>query len=390
MTTTASPTFDSKWFRRVLGQYPTGVCAITAMGVDGRPAGLVVGTFTSVSLDPPLVGFLPDKASTSWPKIQAAGHFCVNVLSGDQEAVCRRFASKAEDKFEGFEWRSGVTGAPILDGVTAWIDCELESVTEAGDHYVVIGRVRDLDVQDPAPPLLFYQGGYGSFQPLSYVTQDTQLDVQLHIVDRARKDMEELAMQVRAQCVAMALVRDEVAILASAGSESSSGMPPALIGSRTPAIPPIGTTWMAWASPERVDAWLRPIKEDEREQFRRRIAQVRERGYSVGLHAPSYEELRELMAEPGRRGPEHPLLTRGPQLIPTLPLDPLDFDPDAGEEVQALHAPVFDAEGKVAILISLYGLPLPTTREQLEAEVEALLATTRAVTERIGGVYPED
>jgi flavin reductase (DIM6/NTAB) family NADH-FMN oxidoreductase RutF/DNA-binding IclR family transcriptional regulator len=390
MTTTAPPTFDGKWFRRVLGQYPTGVVVVTAMGVDGKPAGLVVGTFTSVSLDPPLVGFLPDKSSTSWPKIQPAGHFCINVLSGDQEDVCRRFASKAPDKFEGFEWRQGVTGAPILDGVTAWIDCDLESVIEAGDHYIVIGRVRDLDVQDPSPPLLFFQGGYGSFTPLSYVTQDVELDVQLHVVDRARREMEELATKVQAQSVALALVRDEVAMLASAGSESSTGMPPQLIGSRTPAIPPIGTTWMAWAEPAQVEAWLKPIKEEEREQFRRRIAQVRERGYSVGLHAPSYTELRELMSAPRGKSPDHPLLKRGPQLIPTLPLDPLDFDFDeAGSEIQALHAPVFDERGKVAILLSLYGLPQPVTREGFDGAVEALLATCEKVTERIGGHRPE-
>src|SRR3712207_5252978 len=119
---------DSRWFREVLGQYPTGVCALTAMGSDGRPAGLTVGSFTSVSLDPPLVGFLPDKRSTTWPKIRAAGHFCINVLSADQESVCRAFATKGGDKFADLTWRSAGSGAPILDGVVAWIDCDLDAV----------------------------------------------------------------------------------------------------------------------------------------------------------------------------------------------------------------------------------------------------------------------
>ncbi|MFM6931786.1 MAG: flavin reductase family protein, partial [Novosphingobium sp.] len=75
---------DPAVFRRVLGNYPTGVTVVTAMGEDGQPIGMVVGTFTSVSLDPPLVGFLPDKRSSSWPQIEKAGHFCVNVLARDQ------------------------------------------------------------------------------------------------------------------------------------------------------------------------------------------------------------------------------------------------------------------------------------------------------------------
>jgi DNA-binding IclR family transcriptional regulator len=184
-------------------------------------------------------------------------------------------------------------------------------------------------------------------------------------------------------------VRDEVAMLASAGSESATGMPPQLIGSRTPAIPPIGTTWMAWASPEHVEAWLKPIKDEEKEQFRQRLAQVRQRGYSVGLHAPSYEELRTLMAEPRKKSSEHPLLKRGPTLIPTLPLDPLDFEPGEEEPVQAFHAPVFDSDGRVAILLSLYGMQTPMKRDAFDRFVKALLETTTRVTERIGGVIPD-
>jgi flavin reductase (DIM6/NTAB) family NADH-FMN oxidoreductase RutF/alkylhydroperoxidase/carboxymuconolactone decarboxylase family protein YurZ len=158
---------DSRRFRQVLGQYPTGVCVVTATQADGRHAGFVVGSFTSVSLEPPLVGFFPDKGSTSWPKIERARSFCVNVLSASQEDVCRRFASRAEDKFAGLSFRKTPSGSPLLDGVVAWIDCDLESVQEAGDHYIVLGRVRELDVESPSPPLVFFQGGYGRFAPLS-------------------------------------------------------------------------------------------------------------------------------------------------------------------------------------------------------------------------------
>ncbi|MGE2833112.1 flavin reductase family protein [Mycobacterium sp. SMC-4] len=163
---TESRASDPLWYRKVLGQYPTGVCAVTATDADGHRAGFVVGSFTSVSLDPPLIAFFPDKGSTSWPRIKAAGRFCVNVLSADQEFVCRQFAAKGIDKFAGITVRDSDFGSPIIDGAVAWIDCELGDVYEAGDHYVAYGKVLDLDVAGGGQPLLFFQGGYGRFSPL--------------------------------------------------------------------------------------------------------------------------------------------------------------------------------------------------------------------------------
>lgn len=154
--------FDSAKFRQVLGHFPTGVTVITAAPESG-PVGLAVGSFASVSLDPPLVAFFPDKASSSWPKIEAAGAFCVNILAEDQEEVCRRFASKADDKFAGLGWKPAGSGAPLLDGVLAWIDCDIDSVVAAGDHFCVMGRVRELGVGHDGAPLLFFRGGYGRF-----------------------------------------------------------------------------------------------------------------------------------------------------------------------------------------------------------------------------------
>lgn len=154
--------FDSAKFRQVLGHFPTGVTVITA-APDSGPVGLAVGSFASVSLDPPLVAFFPDKGSSSWPLIEAAGAFCVNILAEDQEDVCRRFASKGDDKFAGLGWKPAGSGAPRLDGVLAWIDCDIDSVVEAGDHFCVMGRVRDLEVGHNGAPLLFFRGGYGRF-----------------------------------------------------------------------------------------------------------------------------------------------------------------------------------------------------------------------------------
>lgn len=157
------PGVDEAKFRQVLGHYPTGVVVVTAVDQD-VPVGLAIGSFTSVSLDPPLVAFYPDKKSSSWPKIEAAGSFCVNILGEDQEDVCRVFAAKSADKFATIGWRPGRTGAPIINGVIAWIECSIERVDDAGDHWLVLGRAVDLEVGEPGGPLLFFRGGYGRYE----------------------------------------------------------------------------------------------------------------------------------------------------------------------------------------------------------------------------------
>ena len=166
----STPAIDGAIFRQVLGHYPTGVCVVAAIEPGGRPAGMAVGSFTSVSLDPPLVAFFPDRSSTSWPRLERAGRFCVNVLANDQEPLCRRFASKVADRFEGVSYRLSTAGSPILDHVVAWIDCVLHAVHEAGDHFIVLGRVIELDVVRPEQPLLFFRGSYGSFAPIAELT----------------------------------------------------------------------------------------------------------------------------------------------------------------------------------------------------------------------------
>ena len=154
---------DAAHYRNVLGHFPTGVTVITGMS-DGKPVGMAIGSFSSVSLDPPLVLFCPQKSSSSWPKIEASGGFCANILTSEQEDVCRVMASKTEDKFSGIGWRAGDSGSPVLADVLGYIDCTIERVHDEGDHLVVIGRVLELDAANEGLPLVFYRGGYGRFE----------------------------------------------------------------------------------------------------------------------------------------------------------------------------------------------------------------------------------
>lgn len=161
MTTPAigDPAIDPRHFRNVLGCYPTGVCVVTSE-IAGARHGFVVGSFTSISLAPPIVGFFPDKSSTSWPRIAATGRFCVNILGADQLELCKRFASRLEDKFDGLVHHRTPGGLPLIDGAVAWIECRIASVQEIGDHLLVIGAVEALDKSDQGSPLLFFGGGY--------------------------------------------------------------------------------------------------------------------------------------------------------------------------------------------------------------------------------------
>lgn len=162
MSTDISP----ETFRRILGHYPTGICVISTLDSRNMPIGMAVGSFSSASLDPPLIVFLPAKTPTTWPHIEQMGRFCVNVLGEHQEAVCRAFAKPGDDKFVAVSHRPSHAGLPILDGTAAWIDCDIDAVHEAGDHWIVLGRVTALDVNGPMRPLLFFKGGYGQFAPI--------------------------------------------------------------------------------------------------------------------------------------------------------------------------------------------------------------------------------
>lgn len=155
---------DGAAMRHVLGHFATGVTVITAVTEDG-PVGMVANSFTSVSLDPPLVLFCAAHTSDTWPDIQSVGRFCVNVLGQHQQKLASRFAQKGHDRYAGVDHEIGAHGTPRLAGAIARIDCEIVDEHAAGDHVIVVGRVLELDVADSEQaelhsPLIFYRGDF--------------------------------------------------------------------------------------------------------------------------------------------------------------------------------------------------------------------------------------
>lgn len=148
--------------RQVFGALPTGVTAITGLAEDGTPRGFVVGTFQSLSLEPPLVTFCVDKSSSTWPTLRSLGKFTANILSTEQLPVCRALSRKGDEKFNGVDYERSPLGTPRIAGATAWIDCEVLSEVVAGDHYMIVGSIEEL-VPGSGDALLFKGGKFGDF-----------------------------------------------------------------------------------------------------------------------------------------------------------------------------------------------------------------------------------
>jgi flavin reductase (DIM6/NTAB) family NADH-FMN oxidoreductase RutF len=155
--------FTAREFRSAVGAFATGVTVVTTRG-EQHAYGMTANAFSSVSLDPPLVLVCVISPSEGATHIGANGVFAVNILSEDQEPLSRYFASRdrprGRDAFRDVPHRIGVSGAPIIEGVAAFLDCRLHASHEAGAHLIFIGEVLELEVRDAGPPLVFHGGGY--------------------------------------------------------------------------------------------------------------------------------------------------------------------------------------------------------------------------------------
>ncbi len=155
--------FDPRIFRRALGNFATGVTVVTARAGDDM-VGVTANSFSSVSLDPPLILWSIDKRSGSLPVFRRATHFAINVLAMDQIELSNRFARPSEDRYAGVAWHAGQSGCILLDGASANFQCEKVEIIEGGDHWILIGRVQAFEDRGTAP-LLYHQGSYAMVLP---------------------------------------------------------------------------------------------------------------------------------------------------------------------------------------------------------------------------------
>ncbi|MGZ6682299.1 MAG: flavin reductase family protein [Solirubrobacteraceae bacterium] len=154
---------EARAFRDALARFATGVAFVTA-APDGRPAGLIVSSLTSVSLEPPLVSFCPSRSSLTWSRMRRAGCFGVNVLGRQHERFVARAAPAGADRFAGLDWERGHAGVPLLCDALASLECEIVAEHPAGDHWIVVARVDALHVPPAKDPLVFFAGAFRALQ----------------------------------------------------------------------------------------------------------------------------------------------------------------------------------------------------------------------------------
>lgn len=373
-----APTIDPQIFRETLGNFPTGVVAVTAM-VDGSPVGMIVGSFTSVSLDPPLVAYLPSKDSSSYAQIRTADRFCINVLSVEQDDLCRTFAMKgATDKFAHVDWTLSELGSPRLAGAVAWIECTVENTLEGGDHDIVVGRVEALEPSHSGSPLLFFQGGYGGFRPRPLIAPFADaLSQPLQVADLARPYMEALSEELGVNCFAQAIVDREIMIVAATDSSAR-----IQIGRRMPFAPPFGAAFLAGGDLDaRVREWTAHLRvtDEQRLVYREKLETIAERGWSYGLYTPRHEEIWAEIAAANAE-PQTPALERKhasllEELVPYY--DPVDL-PTENLHPRILTSPVLK-DGFAPIVLALFGLPANVSPTELERYGQRLREATQEI-----------
>jgi flavin reductase (DIM6/NTAB) family NADH-FMN oxidoreductase RutF/DNA-binding IclR family transcriptional regulator len=384
----SSSAISASRFREVLGQYPTGVAVITACGADGAPVGMVVGSFSSTSLNPPLISFMPDKKSSSWQKLQQLDNFCVNVLGAHQLDVCRDLASKRPDKFAEINWKRSNLGNPVIAGAIAQIECVKETEYEAGDHLIVLGRVLDLDLGAAATPLLFYRGGYGTFTAQSMISGEAEILDKLRLLDRIRPSLEGLASEFDTEVTAVARVKGEIILVGSFGRSRTVDFP-TRVGQRLPFMPPVGGVFAAWGTPEEQSEWLSHCGGEfslGRQSCMQMIKNIRSRGCAVGFgHEVSLKweraafltsigdaevtekELRKLLADAA--GAYNPATLKSGKRY----------------EFHFAQAPVFDASGNVALGVTIWGPEGEVSCGTVEAISGRLIQAAAGATQNIGG-----
>lgn len=153
-------TVSADEFRKTLSSFASGVTVVTAVGADGRPAGVTVSAFSSVSLNPPLVLFCLDRTTAALAAYTEGTHFIVNILASDQQALSNAFASPEDDRFAGVGVMQGENGCPVLVGAAAHLECRLNAVHDGGDHLILVGVVERAVSDDDKSPLIYARGRY--------------------------------------------------------------------------------------------------------------------------------------------------------------------------------------------------------------------------------------
>ncbi|MGE2716207.1 flavin reductase [Mycolicibacterium litorale] len=397
MTEGVIAAIDPKRYREVLGHYPTGVVVVTGRSPDGFPLGMVVGTFSSVSIDPPLVSFMPTKKSETYAALRRASAYCINVLAHDQIDLGRILSQRDSRKFDQVSWKAAESGVPVLMDAVAHIHCRPAQEVEAGDHFIVLCKVEDVVVVRPVSPLVFFQGEYGGFTCDAF-SERSDLDViaAVRVAELARPEVEQLAERFSCEAAVLAQVNDRELTTAVSVYRGRRRID-ARVGERIPLIPPLCEANVAW-NDEDAQRWMTrlPKDADMTEMCRDRLAAVRQHGYGIArvpeggwdryaeLNAMVREYAANVMTPARRRELTAALVDMWQYFASFAPHD--DETCDIGALTVPVHDPYADPSiGVVPMVLRLSELPRGVTGAQVRDWVAALQDSAARVAAELAG-----
>ncbi|CAM3109214.1 flavin reductase (DIM6/NTAB) family NADH-FMN oxidoreductase RutF [Williamsia muralis] len=388
MSHPATAPVDPHVFREVMGHYPTGVVVVTGRDSEGDILAMVVGTFNSVSLDPPLVSFMPMMTSRTFAKMRECSSLCINILGGEQEDIVLTIAQRWENKLDGIEWFPSPSGDPVLSESIAWIDTTIWNTVEAGDHWIVLCRVNDMAVANPVSPLIFFQGGYGSFVSTSLMARmDHEILPAIHAAHGARAEVEALANSIGCEVsVFTAVSCDEMATVLSAtgvGVDREEGL-----AHRVPMVPPIGDSYVFSRPIEEQERWVDKLREasaDVKDMHRMRLEFVREHGYLLSFlpveGSAAYDEMRDATKryEKGRLTPSQERNIRESIGRASVDYRVREVDEQQVYDVGSIVLPVRDPAGEYSLTLRLGQLPPQSTGSTINNWLDEARAVVRVL-----------
>jgi flavin reductase (DIM6/NTAB) family NADH-FMN oxidoreductase RutF/DNA-binding IclR family transcriptional regulator len=354
----ALPPIDPRELRQVLGSFVTGVTIITTVDQDGKRWGLTANSFTSVSLNPPLVLWNQSVTAPSYPVFRDAQRFAVNILAEDQVDMSRRFASPVADKFAGVGVRSGLGGVPLIDGCAAYIECSREGAFPGGDHAVFLGRVERMEKWSRRP-LVFGQGRYLMAQPHEYSEPSPDTPASMH---------------AQLQAVRMA-----TPLLVELSRELDRSMALSVWGSHGPTV-------IRWEQPAR-DALQAQLLAG---QLCRLLTSATGLAWAAHLPASQTHEMIEaelkapMNGTPASRAEADELLSQMRRQGLARVVASTDFTHRYSARINAAAAPVFDAEGRMVLALTLVGAAEATDVDWGGPLCQRLRSAAAQLSQRLG------
>ena len=300
--------------------------------------------------------------------------------------MCRTFAGREPDKFAGVPWTPAPSGSPIIDGVVAWIDCDIDRIVAAGDHDLILGRVRGLQPGVPALPLVFLRGAYGRVGLRSFAAWHEDLMAPLRLADLARSRLEKLSAELNQECILTAAVQEELVLLASAGTPSFAGL--TRVGQRMPFVPPLGSLFVAWAPQEAQQMWRKRLAgllpKDADAQLDGILERVRQRGFTAGtgrlVHVGAERLLADSLSVNRAAAREH---ARASWDVLREGVDPEVLDQQPGHEVRSLAVPIRDGSGSVVLSVGVHRLDADLDVAAVEGYVSLLVMAANDISRTI-------